>query len=262
MKINDLPEPPRCALIVGHPGHELRILGWVKRMQPIVVALTDGSGHIGQSRLEISRKFLGEAGATPSRLYGMSSDREIYSKILEQDHLFFLGLAESVANLLIDQSTEFVAGDAIEGYNPSHDLCRLIIDRAVRLASNERGQIIKNYAFPLVGDPSLGGYFENNMTIKLSSDELTFKLSESQRYIEKTGGVLASEVAISVTNYGKAAFGTEVFHVEDSSAALANFEQEQPYYELYGEQQVKAGFYKQAIKYREHIAPLARRLLQ
>lgn len=262
MKINNLSEPPRCALIVGHPGHELRILGWVKKMRPIVVALTDGSGHIGQPRLEISRKFLQEAGATPSGLYGMSSDREIYSKILEQDHAFFLGLTESIANLLIDQGIEFVAGDAIEGYNPSHDLCRLIVDRAVRLASNELGHVIKNYAFPLIGHPSIEGTLENNIMIELSTDELALKLSGARHYAEKAGGVLASEVAVSVTNYGEDAFGKEVLRIQNSSAALDNFEQEQPYYELYGEQQVKAGFYLQAIKYREHIAPIARTLLQ
>ncbi|MDD5579392.1 MAG: hypothetical protein PHY16_08965 [Methylobacter sp.] len=89
MEIGNLSETPRCALKVGHPGHELRVLGWVKRARPIVAALTDGSGHIGQSRLEISKKFLTEAGAIPSGLYGMVTDREIYSKILEQDHDFF-----------------------------------------------------------------------------------------------------------------------------------------------------------------------------
>lgn len=262
MKINNLSELPRCALIVAHPGHELRIVGWVKRMRPVVVALTDGSGHIGQPRLEISRRFLQEAGATPCRLYGMSSDREIYSKILEHDHVFFLGLAESIANLLIDQGIEFVAGDAIEGYNPSHDLCRLIIDRAVHLASNELGQVIKNYAFPLVGHPSFEGMPENSIMIELSTDELALKLSGAHRYAENVGGVLVSEIAVSVTNYGEDAFGKEVFRIQNSSVALDNFEQERPYYELYGEQQVKAGFYLQAIKYREHIAPIARVLLQ
>ena len=100
MYINQQPEQPRCALIVGHPGHELRILAWLTRMQPIVVALTDGSGHLGLPRVDISKTFLLEAGATPSRLYGRLTDKDIYSKLLEQDHAFFVDLAETIADLL------------------------------------------------------------------------------------------------------------------------------------------------------------------
>ncbi|MDD5579393.1 MAG: hypothetical protein PHY16_08970 [Methylobacter sp.] len=132
----------------------------------------------------------------------------------------------------------------------------------MRIASYHLGHAIKNYSFLLIGHPSLEDSAENSMMIELSTGELALKLSKSQQYAEKAGGVLVSEIAVSITNYGEDAFGKEVFRCEDSSAALANFEQEPPYYELYGEQQVKAGFYKQAIKYLEHIAPLARTLLQ
>ncbi|MGJ0485918.1 MAG: hypothetical protein ACR65R_15500 [Methylomicrobium sp.] len=231
-------------------------------MQPIVAALTDGSGHTGHSRLEISKKFLGEVGATPSSFYGISSDREIYARILAQDHAFFMGLSNSFADLLIEQGADIVAGDSIEGYNPSHDLCRLVIDRAVKLASNELGRRIENYTFPLVGHPSAEGSSEGGMVVDLSPDELRFKLSESLRYAEKAGGVLDSEIAESITKYGVNAFGKEILRNEDSGAALTKWEINQPHYEKYGEQQVRAGFYKQAIKYQEHIAPLARALLQ
>jgi hypothetical protein len=91
---------------------------------------------------------------------------------------------------------------------------------------------------------------------------LALKFSEAHRYAENAGEVLVSEIAVSVANYGEDAFGKEVFRIQNSSAALNNFEQERPYYELYGEQQVNSGFYKQAIKYWEHIAPIARILLQ
>lgn len=255
-------EPFRCALIVGHPGHELRILGWVNKMHPSVVSLTDGSGHaMKHDRLAISKSLLERSGAAPSSLFGMVSDAEIYKRILAQDHDFFLELAKSIADLLIDLDTELVAGDAIEGYNPSHDICRLIIELAVRIASKHLGHAIINYAFPLIGHPSLEGSLENGMMIELSAPELAFKLSESQKYAEEVGGVMAEEIAVSLTNYGENAFAKEFFHCENIRAALAYFENEQPYYELYGEKQVKAGLYKQTIKYREHIAPLARTLL-
>ena len=261
MYINQQPEQPRCALIVGHPGHELRILAWLTRMQPIVVALTDGSGHLGLPRVDISKTFLLEAGATPSRLYGRLTDKDIYSKLLEQDHAFFVDLAETIADLLIEQRVEFVAGDAIEGYNPTHDICRLLIDRAVGIASNELGYAIKNYAFPLVGHPSFEGTPENSIMIELSTEELALKVSKAFEYAQNAGGVLVSEVALSVTKYGQDAFAKEILCTQNTRAALKGFEQEPPFYELYGKSQVMAGFYTQAINYREHIAPIARTVL-
>src|SRR5437870_2515927 len=34
-----------CALVIGHPGHELGIWGWMNKVHPIVAVLTDGSGR-------------------------------------------------------------------------------------------------------------------------------------------------------------------------------------------------------------------------
>jgi hypothetical protein len=254
-------ETSRCVLIVSHPGHELRILGWVARMQPLVLALTDGSGHTGQCRLAASKEFLQRAGCIQSKFYGRYSDREFYNKILEQDFDFFLGLSETIAQLLIEHNAETVVGDAIEGYNPSHDLCRLIIDRAVCRAETELKRTINNFTFPLEGHPSPEPSDENSMMITLSSAELSAKLTESQVYAKLADGMLVSEIAASLSKYGDKAFEKEVFSSSNSGLALANFEQVPPFYDKYGEQQVRAGIYRTAINFREHILPISRMLL-
>lgn len=262
MKNNDYLESSRCMLIVGHPGHELRVLGWVQRLRPIVVALTDGSGNTGKSRLDISRAMLTATGGTPSSLYGMTSDREIYSKIFKQDFDFFLGLSDSIARLLIEQRTEVVVGDAIEGYNPSHDLCRLIIDRAIRLVKNELNWNIKNYVFALKEHPHFHDIDSKILMIELSPDELALKFSEAIRYADIVKGTLGKEILESIEYYGEDIFSKEGFSCQNSSAVLNKFDKERPYYESYGEQQVNEGFYKQAIYYSKHIAPIARALSQ
>jgi len=137
----------RYALVVAHPGHELRVLGWVRAVKPLVSILTDGSGHDqSQLRLTLSTHVLRSAGALYSSLFGLMTDREIYRAILDQNHVLFLELAESLATLLVENQIECVVGDAIECYNPIHDVCRLLIDRAVRGASQKTGTAIKNYA--------------------------------------------------------------------------------------------------------------------
>src|SRR6476660_9596793 len=90
---------PRSALIIGHPGHELRVLGWVRAAKPLVAILTDGSGADGVPRIDQTTQLL--AGALHrSASYGMASDREMYRAILEQDLEYFLGLSSRLADEL------------------------------------------------------------------------------------------------------------------------------------------------------------------
>src|SRR3954467_15189690 len=111
----------RAALIIGHPGHELRVHGWMAVSRPIVHVLTDGSGRDGQSRIASTSALLDSVGADRGSIYARMSDREIYSAILQADHARFIALAEELAAALVDQQIDFVAADAIEGFNPSHD---------------------------------------------------------------------------------------------------------------------------------------------
>jgi hypothetical protein len=46
------------ALIIAHPGHEIRVHGWLERAKPVVYVLTDGSGRSGQSRLASTARLL------------------------------------------------------------------------------------------------------------------------------------------------------------------------------------------------------------
>ena len=55
--------------------------------------------------------------------------------------------------LVAPRSTD-VAGDAVEGFNPSHDLCRLVIDAAVVTGSTARRSPRRDdFEFPLEGAP-------------------------------------------------------------------------------------------------------------
>ena len=45
----------RAALVVAHPGHELRVHGWLEVARPVVCVSTDGSGHGALAVLHGSR---------------------------------------------------------------------------------------------------------------------------------------------------------------------------------------------------------------
>lgn len=129
----------RPALVIAHPGHELRVYHWLRMARPCVFILTDGSGRSGKSRLHSTTKILERNKASQGCIYGRHTDSEIYLALMDHKLDLFLNLDQELAVALVQERIDYVVGDAIEGYNPSHDLCRAIINAAVEIASHERG---------------------------------------------------------------------------------------------------------------------------
>jgi hypothetical protein len=251
---------PNSALVIGHPGHELRVLGWVWAAKPLVAILTDGSGADGKPRIDQTTQLLNGALDRRSALYGMATDRDVYRAILEQDLEYFLALSNRLADELCEHQIECVAGDSIEGYNPTHDLSSLLIDRAVRLASCRMGVEIRHYTFPLVGAPRTDLLSAGSQHLRLTPDELMRKLASIRQYAQSAGGALQVEIDDMLQRFGEQALAEEVFDRVDIAASLSAFDDEKPFYETYGEQQVTAGKYRFVIRYQEHIAPIVRAL--
>jgi hypothetical protein len=250
---------PKSALIIGHPGHELRVLGWVRAAAPLVAILTDGSGADGVPRIDQTTQLLGSAGQR-SASYGVASDRELYRAILEQDLDYFLALSNRLADELCEHGIECVVGDSIEGYNPTHDVCCLLSDRAARLASDRMGVTIRHYAFPLLGSPRPDLQTADSQCLRLTPEELALKLASTRQYAQSAGGALVTEIEDLLDRFGEQAFAEEVFDRVDVAAALSAFDDAKPFYETHGEQQVTAGKYRFVIRYHEHIVPIARAL--
>jgi hypothetical protein len=246
-----------AALVVAHPGHELRVHGWLERERPEVFVLTDGSGRAGQPRISSTVDVLRRAGARPGCLFGRFSDGELYEVILDGRMEVLTGLARELADALIDRGVEMVAADAIEGFNPSHDLCRLLTDAAVALACRRTGRTIASYEFLLEGSPDA---FPANgssgcLQLELEDGALERKLAAARSYPE-----MAYEVERAVTRHGAGAFRVEGLRPVDPEADVEALIEEPPYYESYGERQVAAGHYPRVLRFREHFLPLARAL--
>lgn len=87
----------RPALLVGHPGHELLVLGWLAENRPRVYALTDGSGLDGTSRLPATSRLLDRLGSRRGRVFGLFSDARIYRAILDQEIGIFQSIVDELA---------------------------------------------------------------------------------------------------------------------------------------------------------------------
>jgi len=253
----------RSLLVIGHPGHELRVYGWVAQAQPRVCILTDGSGSDGVPRIEHTLSVLRELGAETTPICGELSDRRIYEHVLKQETAAFEMLGRRLAQLIVEEEIDTVVSDGIEGYNPTHDLCELLTRAAVAMARPLQRRPCDHYTIPLMGDPRKPTRAQAPEVCEVELGEALFqrKLDATLAYAEMGGPTLKQEVEMTIRNFGERAFAREyLFGTTPGDRWELPFERKKPFYETYGEQQVAAGRYQFVIRFHEHFLPIARRL--
>lgn len=252
---------PKTLLVLGHPGHELRVWQWLCDEKPVVCILTDGSGGSGTPRLNVTLELLKKAGALLCDDFEPVTDARIYQAILSHDMDFFLKTTAQIRDLLVDGSFEAVVGDGSEGYNPTHDVCRLMIDAASASAALG-GHPVLNYAFPLMGHPRGIHPSDHDKCVNLSESQWQNKIDLIVGYGTQAGGMLDAEVADTFDRFGKQAFQQEWLFLTQPSGKEFVPVQEKPFYESHGEKRVAEGAYRYVIRYSEHIDPIRQALLQ
>ncbi|HST53001.1 MAG TPA: hypothetical protein VLJ61_13400 [Pyrinomonadaceae bacterium] len=263
------------AIVVAHPGHEVRIHGFVERERPRVFVLTDGSGRMGSSRIDATARYLEKFGARRGTVFGRFADSEVYRRVLARDFDTFVSLAEELAESFASEGTGKVVGDATEGYNSTHDITRLVTNAAVEMASRARRATIANYDFPVVRRPDHcpAHLRERSVWLRLDDAALARKLAAAFEFFPE----LAAEVRDSMRGRGDQRVvehfdlgcdehaatdlsGLEMFRVECLRPVFRSeppSDGRVPFYELQGEMRVAAGVYERVIRYREHLRPLA-----
>jgi hypothetical protein len=241
-----------AALVVAHPGHELALHGWLEASRPHVFVLTDGSGRSGVSRLGSTRTLLEKAGAFPGEIFGTCPDRRLYEALVAGETSFFLGLAERLAAAIVSGSIEIIVADPAEGYNPAHDVCRLVADAAVRVAT-AHGRAVTSWDFPLMrraADDLPGA-----LRFVLDGAALARKRLAAENYSE-----MRFEVEAALAHGGPEAYRVETLRPIDPDAKPFLFGDAVPEYEAFGERRVTAGRYERVIRFREHVLPVAEAL--
>lgn len=229
-------------LLAAHPGHELLLHAWLSRTRAAVHVLTDGSGHEGAPRIARTAELLAESGARAGSIFGRFTDRQAYAMILKGDAALFLSLVAELAAAIEVQRPDVVVSDAVEGYNPVHDLCRIIAGAAIAMS----GVSAKHYEYAVVGHPSEGA---EGIGIDLDDAAFAAKMEQLRRYAPQL-----PDAAELLARYGADAYRREVlFPVADWRALGAG---EPPLYERLGEERVAAHRYDQVIRRDRHIAPL------
>lgn len=247
-----MPQLENVALMIAHPGHELRVFRFVELYKPRVYVLTDGSGSAGSSRLHNTIDILKECGADISPVMGYFTDKEIYRIILEKDYSSLTALAQDILLDFHEHNIRVVAGDAIEGFNPAHDLCRYLINLIVAAEEAKSGREMQNFDFLLDG---LMKEEEASLVVRLDEAGFDRKRKAAEGYTE-----LAQELHSVIQKYGKDPFMVECLRKVVKPHNSTPWEGRIPFYEEYAREKVNGGVYKKIISFHEHVLPLIRHL--
>ena len=190
-------------------------------------------------------------------MFGRFTDREIYRAILASDVDAFIALAQELAAALDHAGIDYVVGDAVEGVNPGHDMCRLILNAALFRIEQTTGRRLKNMEYPVEAAPDECPAEDRADAIfsTLDDEAYTRKMEAIRAYPE-----MAAEVERVFSIHNPDVFRVECLRPVRYGLDVGHRFEHPCVYERYGEKQVAAGIYREVLRFGEHVAPLAAHL--
>jgi hypothetical protein len=155
--------------------------------------------------LPATAEVVERAGCRLGPLFGRGTDAGLRRAVLNANHERFVCLAAELADDLVREEIDCVVGDAAEGHDLSHDVCRLVIDAAVAQASRRR-PTLKNYELLLSGPtvPSPPHLSQRSLRLELDPDAWGRKYNATFAYPEPV-----PEIASAVEHFGLDSLRTE-----------------------------------------------------
>jgi len=241
----------RPALVVAHPGHELRLFGWLAAHRPTVHILT-GATRVGPERIEASAALVAEVGATKGRLFGGVPDRDVYAMVLAGDPGPFHEWTDRLRDAFVADDPSLVVVDAWQLYNVCHDLVHVMARVAAAEASRRLGRTLAVHDYPVVVDAVAGPAPSGPLVggLRLDAGELARKMAAARAFPD-----VACELAEIVAHEGEDALARETLRSTLPLDQLVPAPGVKPAYEWYGEQRVAAGLYREVLRW-SHVAPI------
>jgi hypothetical protein len=118
----------RTLSVFSHPNHELAIFGIIQRVRPHLLYLTDGGG---EERVKETRNGLARLGLLDQATFLPYSEQSFYDALLSRDVLFFSEVRDAIRSRYRAVLPEQITCDAVEFYNPVHDIALPLVISAV-----------------------------------------------------------------------------------------------------------------------------------
>lgn len=248
----------RPALFVAHPGHELRLYGWMRRTKPTCMVLTTGSrSGADKDRLQASAAILDAVGADRSELFGAILDRELYAAVLAGNAAPFLQWKEIAVEILVRNRPVRLVIDGWQLYSVTHDLTHVIGRLAAEEASHRLGYQIQVLQYDVV-PPQLAGPVQSGsrvFCVELSEHELIEKHAAVDAYPD-----IELEVIELKEAEGEDHARTESLFLPPPLEQVIKSPDELPKYESFGEARKAAGIYGDVIRW-HHVEKIIHGLL-
>jgi len=237
---------PKSLLFVAHPGHEILLYGWLTRVRPRVCALTDGSGHESRPRIDRSAALLREIGVERGSIFGRFTDREMYAAIMAGHATIIDDLVNELAAEIAAHDIALVVSDAMEGFNPVHDLCRIIAGAACSRAGD-----VPHYEYPIRDGPNAFDGVDDATITDLDDAAFAKKIAVAHEFAP-----VLEDIDAMLSRFGEAPFRRESFRRIGDWTACPWPSNERPLYERIGEERVALHRYDRVIRYADHMRPL------
>jgi len=234
-----------AALIVAHPGHELRVRGWMERAAPRLFVLTDGSGSDGRPRIESTLNVARACNSKPGAVFGRFKDRDFYRMILDCDVDPCVRIVNEIAESLVAARIEIVVADSWQMYNPVHDVCSILAGLAASAAG------IEEIEYPVVDTPVER---EPRATFTLTDEALERKIRAAREYTQ-----LKDDID-TVLARGVESLRIESFYAPGSCRPLRDAKSGRPFYEVHGEERVAEHRYDTVLTLNDHVLPFVEKL--
>lgn len=118
----------RTLVVFSHPNHELSIFGTLQRLKPKIVFLTDGGGP---QRIAETADGLRRIGLFENSVFLNHTEQSFYDALIRKSSSFFKAVSDEVRTVSQLYRPEQVLCDAVEFYNPVHDMTLPITMRAM-----------------------------------------------------------------------------------------------------------------------------------
>ncbi len=250
-----LEEPKSTVFVFSHPNHELASIGMIARLQPCrIIYITDGGG---ENRCNETKNVLSELGLTDNAVFMNLSEDSFYKAILRLDCEYLKKISRRIMDELEFETSPYVFCDAVEFYNPIHDMTFPIV-KSLGRSSNV-------FEIPLAYQNLFGDIVLQKPPESLKSNSICISLTESENHLKKY---------LFQSKYKS--LGNEMERLIEADVSLTKFEwlikdREFPILPMYdqvirynirGSELTSKMTYAQPITYKENYVPLTTRILK
>lgn len=247
-------------VVLSHPNHELAIFGLLQRFRPYFVYLTDGGGD---ERVAQTRRGLESIGLLERARFLNHPEKSFYGALLECDSAFYERVACQVRASVEVLQPEQIFCDAIEFYNPVHDMSLPIVKAALL---GQAGASL--FEAPLVYQtPAEAETYEvQRMPASRRHEEIELRLSEQElaakvQARDKVYTMLTDQMGSVISQLPRAHLAREVV-APARSCLTAPGPDVALRYEWRAERLMERGEIERKISFAQHYLPVASALLK